>query len=219
MNDAAAAARPRVPKSFCTTREAAAILGVSLRTVQMWSNAGMIEAWKTQGGHRRLSRASVERLLAHQPGAREPAAPPASSGEPGFTVLVADDEPDLLRLYRINIERWPQRPRVITAANGYEALVLIGREAPDLLVLDLHMPELDGYRVLQTLAGMTSLDRLAIVVVTGLADADMGAGGNIPAGIPVLPKPIPFERLRAIGDEVAARAVRGRPADSRKRSR
>lgn len=46
-----------------STREASEILGVSLRTVQLWVDSGVLEAWKTAGGHRRVSRASVEALL------------------------------------------------------------------------------------------------------------------------------------------------------------
>lgn len=46
-----------------STREASEILGVSLRTVQLWVDGGILEAWKTAGGHRRISRASVEALL------------------------------------------------------------------------------------------------------------------------------------------------------------
>lgn len=46
-----------------STREASEILGVSLRTVQLWVDGGILEAWKTAGGHRRVSRASVEALL------------------------------------------------------------------------------------------------------------------------------------------------------------
>jgi len=49
--------------AFCTTRQAAARIGVSHRTVQMWVENGALQAWKTAGGHRRITIASVERLL------------------------------------------------------------------------------------------------------------------------------------------------------------
>jgi excisionase family DNA binding protein len=41
-------------KPFSTTREVAKVLGVSLRTVQLWAEAGLLEAWRTEGGHRRI---------------------------------------------------------------------------------------------------------------------------------------------------------------------
>lgn len=46
----------------CSTREAAEMLGVSLRTIQLWVDSGVLEAWKTAGGHRRVSLDSVERV-------------------------------------------------------------------------------------------------------------------------------------------------------------
>ena len=46
-----------------STREAAERLGVALRTVQLWVESGVLPAWKTAGGHRRISRIAVERLI------------------------------------------------------------------------------------------------------------------------------------------------------------
>lgn len=51
-----------VADAFLTTREAAQVLGVSLRTVQLWVDGGTLDAWKTVGGHRRVTKESVERL-------------------------------------------------------------------------------------------------------------------------------------------------------------
>lgn len=76
-----------VEKSFCTTREAAQLLGVSVGTVQLWVERGVLEAWKTTGGHRRVLRDSVDKLLRRarhprHPRHRIPARrlPPGSAG-------------------------------------------------------------------------------------------------------------------------------------------
>lgn len=50
-------------EAFCTTREAAQLLGVSLRTAQLWVDSGILRAWKTAGGHRRVARDSIDALL------------------------------------------------------------------------------------------------------------------------------------------------------------
>jgi excisionase family DNA binding protein len=55
--------RTETPGAFLTTREAAQALGVSLRTAQLWVENGQLEAWKTEGGHRRITPDSVQRLL------------------------------------------------------------------------------------------------------------------------------------------------------------
>ena len=56
-----------VKKSFCTTREAATLLGVSVGTVQLWVENGLLQAWKTAGGHRRVMRNSINKLLDKTP--------------------------------------------------------------------------------------------------------------------------------------------------------
>ena len=48
---------------FCSTKEAATMLGVSHRTVQLWVESGVLQAWKTAGGHRRIAMSSVNRLV------------------------------------------------------------------------------------------------------------------------------------------------------------
>lgn len=193
--------QPEIPqKSFCTTREAAKILGVSLRTVQLWAEAGLLQAWKTTGGHRRILRSSMERMLAsHKP------IEAAAATDAGLCVLVVEDDPVVLRVCERQMARWPMKPQIVTARNGYEALVRIGLSKPDLLITDLHMPEMDGFQMLQQLRNMSELADVTIVVVTGLDPEDVKARGGVPPGIPVLPKPIPFDRLRDIATVIAAR--------------
>ena len=64
-------------------------------------------------------------------------------------VLVVDDEPDIRDLVRINLEQAGHR--VVTAADGDEALASVRREPPDALFLDVRMPGTDGWTVLEEL--------------------------------------------------------------------
>ncbi|MEO5342244.1 MAG: response regulator [Gammaproteobacteria bacterium SHHR-1] len=194
-------ARTKKPlKSFCTTRDAAQMLGISQRSAQLWVESGVLEAWKTEGGHRRISRESVERLLVTTPGRAADNEDLAIEERPP-TILVAEDEPDLLRLYQVALEGWPMRPRVLTATDGIEALTLLGREAPQMLVTDLHMPGLDGFHMLRSLVGLPEMKDLLVVVVTGLDTTEIERRGGVPAGIPILPKPLPFNRLLLLAQD------------------
>ena len=65
-------------EEVCSTREAAEILGVSLRTIQVWVDNGILDAWKTAGGHRRVSLRSVRRVKEGQ----YPEAGPGSDADP-----------------------------------------------------------------------------------------------------------------------------------------
>lgn len=212
--------RSAVEKSFCTTREAASLLGVSVGTVQLWVEKGLLEAWKTGGGHRRVVRDSIERLL-HKPapgagvtglvpvapaqprGASDTTVSHPSEGTPAtaLTVMVVEDEASLLRLYEVQVRRWPMHPEFVGLDNGFSALIVLGRKRPDLLILDLHMPEMDGFGMLRVISSTPELSRTRIVVVTGLDAEEVRLRGGLPAGIEILPKPVPFDRLLAIAIE------------------
>src|SRR5215472_5003371 len=81
-------------------------------------------------------------------------------------VLVVDDEPQLLRALRINLSA--RRYEVVVAADGAAALDLAARHVPDLVVLDLGLPDMDGTDVIAGLRGWT---RVPILVLSGRTDA------------------------------------------------
>jgi two-component system, OmpR family, KDP operon response regulator KdpE len=81
-------------------------------------------------------------------------------------VLVVDDEPQILRALRINLR--VRQYEVHTAASGTEALEVAGRHPPDLVILDLGLPDLEGVEVIQGLRGWTSAP---IIVLSGRADS------------------------------------------------
>lgn len=201
-------ASTEVEKAFCTTTEAANLLGISVGTVQLWVESGTLDAWKTSGGHRRVLRQSIERLLRRpsDPGRvaeKELLAP----GDPTrLNVLVVEDDPNLLRLYQANISRWPGKPDLMVLANAFSALIRIGRTKPDLLILDLQMPGIDGFSLLRVLGNEPETADIRVVVVTGMDSSSIEARGGLPAGVEILPKPIPFARLQEIAQEVAQSA-------------
>jgi two-component system KDP operon response regulator KdpE len=81
-------------------------------------------------------------------------------------VLVVDDEPQILRALRINLK--VRDYEVHVAATGSEALQVAGRYPPDLVILDLGLPDLDGVQVIQGLRGWT---KAPIIVLSGRADS------------------------------------------------
>lgn len=199
--------KPDVRLAYCTTREAADLLGISLRTAQLWVDSGILEAWRTEGGHRRIKLESVNRL--RHLGSPAPATPaPPAAPEPDshpLRILIAEDDNVLMRLYKMRIESWGLPVEVITAANGYDALLLIGRHSPDLMITDLGMPSIDGARMLRSLTASSYREGMEIIVVTGLDDAQVAARGPLPDSIRVLRKPVPFVALREAVERLLAR--------------
>jgi two-component system KDP operon response regulator KdpE len=117
-------------------------------------------------------------------------------------VLVVDDEPQILRALRINLR--VRQFEVHTASTGAEALELAARHPPDLVILDLGLPDLDGVEVIQGLRGWTDAP---IIVLSGRADStdkvealDAGADDYVtkPFGMEEL-----LARMRAVGRRVA----------------
>jgi excisionase family DNA binding protein len=195
---------PKTQRKFCTTREAAELLGVSLKTAQLWSENGLLEAWRTDGGHRRIFRSSVERLLIDGDAPRSIPPPGRKASNNHFDILVAEDEVNLRKLYSIRLTSWRMAPQVSVVANGFQVLLKIGHKVPDLLITDLKMPEMDGFRMLKTLRETPGLEKLAIIVVTGLDSAEIDAQGGLPSDIRVFPKPIPFDAIEGIAELLAA---------------
>ncbi len=196
---------PAVEKSFCTTREAATRLGVSVGTVQLWVESGLLQAWKTAGGHRRVLRDSVESLLHKKPDVASIAPDTKASGARVLRVLVVEDDPSLLRLYETQIGRWPMPTQVTLIDNAVNALLHIGRVGPDLLISDLQMPGMDGFGMLALLHRAPEMAYTTVVVVTGLDSNDVIARGGVPAGVEVLAKPVPFPRLLSIAQNASRR--------------
>ncbi len=190
---------------FCTTREAARILGISVRTAQLWVENGTLEGWKTEGGHRRISLASVHRLQQSKLALVAPAMVETNRLQERMNILVVEDDNLLLRLYKTQMESWQLPLSVATARNGIEALILVGRLSPDLLISDLQMPELDGFGMLRTLARTPYREGMEIVVVTGMEADDIAAAGGLPDDIKVLRKPVHFAELRSLCENLLAR--------------
>lgn len=185
-----------------STREAAEQLGVALRTVQLWVESGVLPAWKTAGGHRRISRAAVERLIGERRAALSGDTRPApltTVGEARLRVMVVEDEPELLRLFIMVIAGWDLPVDVTPASDGFEALLRVGQHCPDLLVTDLNMPGMDGFKMIESLRGVgPAYDDMEVVVVTALSEAEIEQRGGLPSQVRVLHKPVPFDELEAL---------------------
>ena len=186
---------------FLTTRQAAIRLGFSLGTVQNMVESGALEAWKTSGGHRRIPIASIEKLLARRrnltPGAQDVGAP--------IDILIAEDDPTLQLLYQLTMESWELPIKLRIVSNGFDGLLQVGQQVPDILIADLMMPGMDGFEMIRNLRANPLLARMDIIVVSAIERDEIERKG-LPADITLLSKPIPFHELKGfLLGRVAAR--------------
>jgi excisionase family DNA binding protein len=129
---------PTTEPDWLTLGQAAKFLGVAQSTIRKWSDQGRVPAFYTPGGHRRYRRRDLEAFLDR-------------SGPGGHTsgplVLVVDDDPRLREYMRVNLEM--EGYTVREAASADEALQVLEDGAPDLVLLDVVMPGIDGWQMLQ----------------------------------------------------------------------
>lgn len=178
-----------------TTKDVAEILGVTQRTVQLWSQSGKIEFRKTSGGHRRFSQEAINKLLASQKALEAEQNQAEGSGK--CKVLVIEDDSMLLNLYNINITSWGLPIELELSQDGYDGLVKIGAFKPDVLILDLTLPSVDGFQIIATLLKNKLLSKMKLIVVTGLSETEITENIHHISHIRVLKKPIDFKVIRA----------------------
>lgn len=104
-------------------------------------------------------------------------------------VLVVDDEPDIRELVRVNLEQAGHR--VVTAADGSEALARVREETPDALFLDVRMPGVDGWAVLEELkaASFGDVSEIPVFMVTAADEAESRLRGGIEGALQYITKP------------------------------
>ncbi len=183
-------------EDFVTTREAADKLGVSLRTVQLWVENGLLCAWKTAGGHRRILKKSVDELLHERAnGVKEPQRHAANGG---FNLVLVEREPQLIKLFHRQVAALKLPIRILTAPNGFSALLQIGQWLPDLVFTDLLMPDMDGFRMIAAIREHPDLGNTKIIALTSLSEVEVGLQGELPPGVLLMQKPIGFDRLAGL---------------------
>ena len=150
-------------KPYLTARDVARLLLVSSNTIRLWTEKGLLKSELTLGGHRRFLRADVERLL------QQRAAAPARKAP---TVLVIEDEPALAQVLVDGLRKALPEVSVVAAADGFSGGLLALQHKPDVVLLDLMMPGMDGVEVCRLLKSQPETRAIRIIAITGHADAD-----------------------------------------------
>ena len=174
-------------KAFYSSKEAAKLLGVAVSTVQLWTNNGLLQAWVTTGGHRRITPESLQQLLKQQK--------PTSLQKPKATILIVEDDPKQLNLYQQYFNTWNLDADIETAKDGFEGLIKIGLNIPDIIVTDLMMPYMDGFELVKALSDIPELTHSLIIVASALPQSAVKLKGGLPSDIHYFEKPIAFNKL------------------------
>jgi excisionase family DNA binding protein len=201
---APAALPPIVPgKDDCTTLDVAQRLNLAVRSVQLMVDRGELQAWKTPGGHRRISRASVDRWLSTRhtgptplglidgPPLAERRAPiggPAGAGTPRRVLLIEDSRHYQTLVKMLLSQAFPEVELHI-ADNGIPGLAMAGELRPDLLIVDILLPGIDGATLITSLRSHPQFARSQLLVITSLDEQERAPYAFALTGVPVVHKP------------------------------
>ncbi|HEV8204810.1 MAG TPA: response regulator [Pyrinomonadaceae bacterium] len=127
---------------------------------------------------------------------RDDASRPAPPLEPKFLILIVDDSADNLAMISLDLQQ--QNYRVVTASNGEDAITIAAQTLPNLILMDINLPELDGLAATRRIRDIETLREVPVVAVTAFgtegfqrAAYDVGVDGY-------LTKPIDFDRMHQL---------------------
>jgi len=166
----------------CTTIEAARLLGMAVRSVQSMVDRGELRAWKTPGGHRRISRVSVDHWLAART-AQRPS--PACTAR---VLLIEDSVPYQNLVSLLLRDRFPTLQLHI-AGDGISGLALYGALRPDVLIVDILLAGVDGTALVTAVRSHPQFAQTRLIVLTGLDEAQRKPYDFVLRGVPVVHKP------------------------------
>ena len=122
---------------------------------------------------------------------------------PRCRILVVDDDADTVEMHARIVKTHAPSYRIVKAHNGREALDILRREHVDLVLLDLKMPRLDGFEVLQWIRRNPATKALPVVVLAGSSfRADIRRALELGANS-YAAKPGRFEELQVLIDQIA----------------
>jgi excisionase family DNA binding protein len=166
----------RGESEWLTLGQAARFLGVAQSTIRKWSDQGRVPAFYTPGGHRRYRRSDLERFLERSG--------PGGAAKAGPLILLVDDDAKVRELVRVNLEF--EGYTVREAGSAEEGMSAIDDARPDLILLDVMMPQVDGWEMLRRVQERHGVGAIPVVMFSGKVDersqaeaAERGAQGFV----------------------------------------
>jgi excisionase family DNA binding protein len=157
--------RTSTESDWLTLGQAAKYLGVAQSTIRKWSDGGRLLAFYTPGGHRRYRRSDLDAFLAQSGGAGAP-----RTREGRRLILIVDDDDRLREFVRVNLEM--EGYSVREAADAEQGLAALEEEPPDLILLDVMMPKVDGWEMLRRVQERHGVGSIPVIMFSGKVDEE-----------------------------------------------
>jgi excisionase family DNA binding protein len=195
---------PAKRETLFTSHEVGTLLQMDPSSVVKWVNDGLLPAYRTPGGHRRIRQSDLLAFLRSH-GMYVP--PELNAGV--VRVLVVDDDSALLSALQRSVKSHKDQLEVTTATSGIDALVKVGTMRPDALVIDVHMPDVNGFDVLEQLKSNPDTKSIEVVMMSGKTTAELEKKARSLGAIALLAKPVTATNLvdLLVGPRAGPRAV------------
>jgi excisionase family DNA binding protein len=181
-----------IPRAaYFTTQQVGELVGVSVRTVAAWVDGGKLPAHRTAGGHRRIPRHILIDFMRRAGMAVPPEELPHTGTRP--RVLVVDDNHEFLDVLGMFLESHGLDVRC--AVNGFLAGIEAARFTPDLVLVDLRMPGMDGFEVARVVRSQFGSRPPTVVAMTGYAEPALADKAEAAGFALVLHKPFDLDRM------------------------
>lgn len=151
-----------------STGEAAVFCHVSQVAIYKWIKEGKLKAYKTPGNHHRIQVVDFVKFL-------ERYGMPVPEGiltQSKKRILIVDDEPGVIGLITRILHSIDEDYEVTSALDGYGAGEKVTSFHPDLIILDLRMPGMDGFEVCQRIKANPETKNVKILAITGYAEVE-----------------------------------------------
>jgi excisionase family DNA binding protein len=184
--------------NYYTTLEVAKMLGMAVRSIQLMVDRGDLQAWKTPGGHRRITRESLERWLAGTRSGVSASQGPKLEGGRGRRrgaavhyprVLLIEDSSHFQNLVSMLVKQKFPGVDLHIANDGITGLVSFGQLQPDLIIVDILLPGIDGATMITGLKRHALFGNCKLIVLTSLDQEQRAPYAFALQDVPVVHKP------------------------------
>lgn len=183
--------------TLLTTGDVAEHCQVSGETVKNWIRKGILKAYTTPGQHYRIQKDDLREFLEHC------GMPPLEEAHSQKRrVLVVDDDAKLVDIITRSLQKTASEYEIASAADGYEAGLMMAKFCPDLVLLDIIMPYRDGFSVCQKIKANPDTNHIPVLIITGHPEDDNIQRALECGADDYLLKPFEMEDLKRKMDEL-----------------
>ena len=177
------------PKTVFTTGEAARICKVSQQTIIRCFDNGTLKGFRVPGSRfRRIPRDQLFQFM------KENGIPTDALESGKRKILIVDDDQELVELL-VDVFAQDARFDIRTANNGFDAGMLVKEFRPDLVVLDVMLPDINGKEVCQRVRSDETLESVKIICISGMVEQDKVADLKVAGANDFIQKPFTIDKL------------------------